>query len=113
MTDSMNAIDNFLPNVTALAVTHRPTLYAALNREIGFIHVDAETRNARFDAHHLERLPTAHATAGRSRGRDQSIRHRRRRIRRNKYIEARRTQARLIHQVDLAECRIRHVHKLE
>src|SRR5213075_1779372 len=50
-------------DVTAFAETNRVALKSGLQRNIGFVHVCAKTRDASLQASHLEGVPTAQKTA--------------------------------------------------
>jgi hypothetical protein len=76
MTDAVNAVQHFLPDVTPLLVTDGARLDATLAGQIRFVHVRAEARNTGLDAQNFERVPAAGTAAdGFCRG-NQLVRHR-------------------------------------
>src|SRR5690348_15005821 len=76
MAEAVDAVDDFLADVTTFVVTHGVPQYGtALERQVGIVHVRAEPRNARLDARGFERLPAASPSADCFGRRNQFVRH--------------------------------------
>src|ERR1035437_6735451 len=80
MADAVNAVDDFLPDVAAFAVSPGPPLDATFERDVRLVHVRAKTWNACLNARGLKRLPAARATTKSLCSGNQFIRHRAERI---------------------------------
>ena len=61
--EGVNAVNDFLPKVTAFVVADGAAFDAALDGDVGFVHVCAKARDAGFDAGGLESAPAASTTA--------------------------------------------------
>src|SRR5690242_10767795 len=58
-----DARDYLLAYITSLGIADGPRFDTCLGSEIGFVHVDAETREACFDSNHFRCVPTADASS--------------------------------------------------
>lgn len=103
MADAVDAVDDFLADVTAFVVADGLGFDAAFERDVGVVHVEAEARDAGFDAGDLEGVPTAGASAEGFCGGDEFIGDGAEGVERDEEVEAAAAEARLVHQIDVAE----------
>src|SRR5436190_7104730 len=87
MAEGVDAIENFLTDITAFGVTHRLLFDSAFLREIGFIHVDAEAGNSSFDARGFQSIPAARSSTKGFGGGDDLLENAHQRRGGNKQIE--------------------------
>ena len=73
--EAVDAVDDFLADVTAFVVTHGPVFDAAFQRQIGLVHVHAKPRNACLDARGFKRLPATGPSANLFGRRNELVRH--------------------------------------
>ena len=101
MAEGVNAVENLLTDVAAFSVADGAGFNAALERDIGFVHVLFETGDTGFDAGEFESVPSGEAATDRCGSGDKFFGELAQSGNRDEQIEARQAEAWMIHKINI------------